>query len=45
MPEAGLNCIVCLREETKTPWRPAALIRAGRLDKAPQDWGHKWWEE
>lgn len=40
MPEAGLNCIVCLREETTTPRRPAALIRAGRLDKPPQDWCH-----
>lgn len=38
MPEAGLNCIVCLREETTTPWRPAALIRAGRLDEPPPDW-------
>lgn len=45
MPEAGLNCIVCLSEETKTPWRPAALIRAGRLDKAPQDWGPQMLEE
>lgn len=37
MPEAGLNCIVCLREETTTPWCPAALIRTGRLEEHPGD--------
>lgn len=28
MPEAGLNCIVCLGEEPTTPQCPAALVRA-----------------
>lgn len=37
MPEAGLNCIVCLRKETKTPLCPAALIRTGRLKEHPGD--------
>lgn len=37
MPEAGLNCIVCLRQETKTPRCPAALIRTGRLEEHPGD--------
>lgn len=37
MPEAGLNCIVCLREETTTPQCPAALIRTGRLEENPGD--------
>lgn len=37
MPEAGLNCIVCLRKETKTPQCPAALIRTGRLKEHPGD--------
>lgn len=37
MPEAGLNCIVCLRKETKTPQCPAALIRTGRLEEHPGD--------
>lgn len=37
MPEAGLNCIVCLRKETKTPQCPASLIRAGRLEEGPGD--------
>lgn len=37
MPEAGLNCIVCLRVETKTPQCPAALIRTGRLKELPGD--------
>lgn len=31
MPEAGLNCIACLRKETKTPQCPAALISTGGL--------------
>lgn len=37
MPEAGLNCIVCLRKETKAPQCPAALIRTGRLKEHPGD--------
>lgn len=37
MPEAGLNCIVCLRKETKTPECPATLIRTGRLEEHPGD--------
>lgn len=37
MPEADLNCIVCLRKETKTPQCPAALIRTGRLEEHPGD--------
>lgn len=37
MPEAGLNCIVCLRKKTKTPQCPAALIRTGRLEEHPGD--------
>lgn len=37
MPEAGLNCIVSLRKETKTPQCPATLIRTGRLEERPGD--------
>lgn len=36
MPEASLNCIVCLRKGREIPWCPAALIRSGRLEEYPR---------